>query len=57
MLALALDSQLEVENSTDRSDLDEHIASTKFVGVTVRLDERVIIACSSFCFITMHCLM
>ena len=39
MLALALDSQLEIENSTSSNDLDEYIASTEFVGETVRPDE------------------
>ena len=47
MLALALDSQLEIENSTSSNDLDEHIASTEFVGETVRLDEILIIVCTS----------
>ena len=47
MLALALDSQLEIENSTSSNDLDEHIVSTEFVGETVRLDEILIIVCTS----------
>ena len=36
MLALALDSQLKTDNSS--SDLYKHIASTEFMGETVRLD-------------------
>ena len=41
MLALALDSQLETDNGTSSSELDDHIAATEFVGETVRLDETL----------------
>ena len=39
MLALALDSQLEADNTTSSSELGDYIASTEFVGETVRLSE------------------
>ena len=47
MLALALDSQLEIDNSTSSNELDQHIASTEFLGETVRLHEILIIVHTS----------
>ena len=48
MLALALDSQLETDNGTSSSELDDHIAATEFVGETVRLDETLIYSMYKF---------
>ena len=54
MLALALDLQLKNDNSSN--DLHEHIASTEFMGETVRLDETLSIECVSLCCIMIHSL-